>query len=208
MTDVIRILNAIEQGDAGATDESPRLVYEDFSGKALEILVRKGEHYGLSSKFVFKDHLGYEPEELYARFYTYYAEDFGNQDGREGYRGKSPGFDGTYNVEGWGGKPNSDGTRGWSCRGASGVQSENDGIRLSFYAYEVKSGRYNYGKTLHFDKPVTAGKWYCVEQYIRLNTPGKKDGIARAWINGEPVFEKTDFLCGEKRRKRGQEYES
>ena len=104
------------------------------------------------------------------------------------------GFYGTYSVEGRGVKPNSDGTKGWSCRGASSVQSESDGIRLGFYTYEVKSGRSNYGKTMHFDKTVTAGKWYCLEQYIKLNTPGKKDGIARAWIDGELVFEKTDFL--------------
>jgi len=65
----------------------------DFSGKALEISVHKGEHYGLSGKFVFKDKLGYEPEELYVRFYTYYARDFGDREGSQGYRGgKQPAY--------------------------------------------------------------------------------------------------------------------
>jgi hypothetical protein len=167
---------------------------ENFSGRALEISVRKGEHYGLSGKFVFKGKLGYEPEELYARYYTYYAKDFSNQDGSEGYRGKSPGFDGTYGVEGWGGKPNSDGSKGWSCRSASSGRAAGEGVQLGFYAYEVKTGRYNYGRTLRFDKPVPLGKWVCVEQYLKLNTPGKRDGIARAWVDGELVFEKTDYL--------------
>ena len=34
----------------------------------------------------------------------------------------------------------------------------------------------------------------CLEQYIKLNTPGKKDGIARHWINSVLISEKTDFL--------------
>lgn len=37
------------------------------------------------------------------------------------------------------------------------------------------------------------GEWYCVEQYCKMNTPGKKDGIIRAWIDGKEVFEKRDI---------------
>jgi hypothetical protein len=36
-------------------------------------------------------------------------------------------------------------------------------------------------------------RWYCVEQYLKLNAPGEKDGIIRAWIDGRPAFEKTDI---------------
>jgi hypothetical protein len=42
-------------------------------------------------------------------------------------------------------------------------------------------------------------RWYCVDQYCKLNTPGKegeagkRDGILRAWIDGRPAFEKTDI---------------
>ena len=177
-----------------ADSRSSEYLHEDISGKALEVSVKKGEFYGLSAKFMFKEQLGYEPEELYARYYTYYAEDFCDQEGSEGYRGKSPGFDGTYDIEGWGGKPNSDGTQGWSCRSASSGRSIDEGVQLGFYAYEVKTGEYDYGQTLHFDRHIPAGQWVCVEQYIKLNTPGQKDGVARAWINGELVFEKTDYL--------------
>lgn len=176
--------------DSGASEH----LHEDFSGKALEVSVKKGEFYGLSGKFVFKDKLGYEPEELYVRFYTYYAKDFGDREGSEGYRGKAPGFDGTYGVEGWGGKPNTDGTKGWSCRGASNGGAQADGVGFGYYSYAVKTGTYNYGRTLRYRKPIPYGQWVCVEQYLKLNTPGKKDGIARAWIDGEPVFEKTDYL--------------
>mgnify|MGYP001611938876 CR=1 FL=1 len=36
-------------------------------------------------------------------------------------------------------------------------------------------------------------RWYCVEQYIKLNTPTAKDGILRVWIDGRLAFEKTDL---------------
>ncbi len=36
-------------------------------------------------------------------------------------------------------------------------------------------------------------RWYCLEQQVRLNTPGKNDGILRAWIDGRLAFEKTDI---------------
>ena len=34
--------------------------------------------------------------------------------------------------------------------------------------------------------------WYCIEQYARMNTPGKGDGILRGWVDGQLAFEKTD----------------
>ena len=35
-------------------------------------------------------------------------------------------------------------------------------------------------------------RWYAVEQYVKLNTPGQNDGIMRAWIDGKLAFEKAD----------------
>lgn len=173
---------------------SSALLNSDFSGKALEIVIKEGQHYGMTGKFRFQKQLGYEPEELYVRFYTYFAEDFTNRDGQVGYTGKGPGFDGTYGRVGWGGRPNKDGTRGWSCRGAHFANSDDGKVKVGFYAYEVQKGKSIYGQTLNFNQPLKTGRWYCVEQYMKLNTPGKKDGIARGWIDGKPVFEKTDYL--------------
>ena len=36
-------------------------------------------------------------------------------------------------------------------------------------------------------------QWYCIEQYLKLNTPGVKDGILKAWIDRKPAFVKTDI---------------
>ena len=37
------------------------------------------------------------------------------------------------------------------------------------------------------------GKWYLVEGYVKMNTAGTADGIARAWINGTLKYEKTNM---------------
>ena len=36
-------------------------------------------------------------------------------------------------------------------------------------------------------------RWYCIEQYAKMNTPGKHDGTLRGWVDGELAFEKTDI---------------
>ncbi len=37
------------------------------------------------------------------------------------------------------------------------------------------------------------GRWYALEYQVALNTPGKKDGIVRIWIDGKLLVEKTDL---------------
>ncbi len=32
--------------------------------------------------------------------------------------------------------------------------------------------------------PENAGKWFCIETHVKLNTPGSSDGIMEFWING------------------------
>jgi len=36
-----------------------------------------------------------------------------------------------------------------------------------------------------------SGRWVCVEAYAKLNTPGKKDGLNRLWIDGRLEAERT-----------------
>ena len=35
-------------------------------------------------------------------------------------------------------------------------------------------------------------RWYCIEQYFRVNTPGSQDGVLQGWIDGALAFEKDD----------------
>jgi len=44
-------------------------------------------------------------------------------------------------------------------------------------------------------------KWYTIRQYIKLNTPGERDGVVVMWIDNEETFRKEDMLI----RKAGKE---
>ena len=37
-------------------------------------------------------------------------------------------------------------------------------------------------------------KWYGIELFVKMNTPGEPDGIIRGWIDGVPVYTKTNFI--------------
>jgi len=55
-------------------------------------------------------------------------------------------------------------------------------------------GRYGSGWIWDTEKRgyLENNRWYCIEQYVKMNTPGKNDGILRGWVDGQPAFEKTD----------------
>ncbi len=40
-----------------------------------------------------------------------------------------------------------------------------------------------HGPTPLFRKENT-GKWYCITAHVKLNTPGKSDGVFELWVNG------------------------
>ncbi len=48
---------------------------------------------------------------------------------------------------------------------------------------------------------LEADKWYTIVQYIKLNTPGERDGVVVMWVDNEEVFRKEDMLI----RKAGKE---
>lgn len=164
----------------GKVEAAPRA---NSGKKSLRVRVTKDGHYGTSLDYFFKKVEGSEPDEVYFRYYLYLGENWN-------YTGKMPGFGGTYGREGWGGKP-SDGTRGWSARGMG--KSHDKGFSMGTYCYHADmKGKYGDGwswKGVSLDK----GRWYCIEQYCRMNTPGKKDGVIRAWVDGKRVFEKSDI---------------
>ena len=97
---------------------------------SLRVHVEQGGHYGISLAFPFKKRLGYEPEEVYFRYYLRFADDWTPRRG-----GKLPGFGGTYGRAGWGGRP-VDGTDGWSARGL--FEGQKDGrTPIGFYCYHM-----------------------------------------------------------------------
>ena len=157
---------------------------DGLDGKALEVTIQKDGHYGAGPMFFFKEQLGYQPDAAYARFDLYLAEDW------LGYGGKSPGWSGT-EAAGWGGKP-SDGTNGWSARGS--LRAKPDGTyQMGYYTYHAEM-KGQYGDFYAWDAPLPLRRWHRIEQYCKINTPGKKDGVLRAWIDGKLVLDKRDVM--------------
>jgi hypothetical protein len=170
--------------------------FEPLQGQALKVTLIPEQNLGLDLRYDFAREVGEEPTEAYLRYYMMFGLDW--QPDVDG--GKLPGFAGTYNQGGWG-RRRSDGTNGWSIRGGFARQARAASQRVApvaigSYAYHAdldgRSGAY-WGWNLGPTGMLDPGKWYAIEQYVRLNTPGRNDGIFRAWIDGQVVFERTDL---------------
>jgi hypothetical protein len=37
-------------------------------------------------------------------------------------------------------------------------------------------------------------RWYSLEHFIKMNTPGKADGVIRGWVDGKLAYEKTNII--------------
>jgi hypothetical protein len=180
--------------DAVAGDEA--LNFRPLAGKALRVEVPKGQHLGLHMGYKFKDKTGAEPEEIYFRYYLRLADTWNGA--LEG--GKLPGISGTYDRGGWGGRK-SDGYNGWSARGEfwrmpGPGNPLRDRVPIGNYGYHAQMQDF-WGDPWYWSRQMLGllerNRWYAIEQYVKLNTPGRSDGILRAWVDGYLAFEKTDI---------------
>ena len=162
-------------------------------GRSLQVTTPRGEHTGTSFAYKFRERVGAEPEEIYFRYDLKFDPDWRHATSG----GKLPGISGTYGKAGWGGRP-VNGTDGWSARGLFKTRHGESSTAIGFYCYHADM-RGKYGEHWAFQPRLEHGRWYCVEQYCKLNTPGsasqkgKNDGILRGWIDGQRAFEKTDI---------------
>ena len=160
-------------------------------GKALRVLVRGDDHYGTSIAYQFEKAGHQEPDELYGRYYLKFGDTWDPGSG-----GKLPGPSGTYGRAGWGGRPVS-GLKGWSARmGFQRSKVREDETQVYFYTYHADmTGQYgsNFLWNIENRGSLVNGRWYCVETYVKMNTPGQNDGILRGWIDDELAFEKSDL---------------
>lgn len=169
--------------------------FEPLSGRALKVTLPAGENGGLNLRHRFMEEEGEEPEAIYLRYYLRFADSWEPSDG-----GKLPGTAGTYGVAGWGGRP-VDGTDGWSARGQYRVSPPQGNpfeghTTIGNYVYHADmEGQFGDNENYldHCGGVLDKNRWYSVEQYVQLNTPGENDGIIRAWVDGRLVEEKTDW---------------
>ncbi|GGX95211.1 hypothetical protein GCM10007160_23450 [Litchfieldella qijiaojingensis] len=100
--------------------------------------------------------------------------------------GKLPGL---YGGEAPSGGTNANGENGFSMR----FMWREDG-QGELYEYVVNQDD-KYGSSVgrglwHFPP----GRWVTVEQEVILNTPGQEDGVARVWIDGQPILEQNGIV--------------
>lgn len=121
---------------------------------------------------------------LYLRYYVYFEPGFDFVKG-----GKLPGLMGGNNSWTRSGGNIPDGTNGWTMR----FMWREKGAAV-VYAY-LPPGTYQkgvWGTDIPLNKTFTTGKWICLEQYIKINTPGKPDGQLSVWIDNEKVLALSD----------------
>ena len=188
-----RQLSGGERQTVSVVTEDNARRFTPWQGAALRIKVPKGQHYGASLQYEFRKKIGREPEAIYFRYYLRLGNDWDPTRG-----GKLPGIGGTYGRGGWGGRP-CNGRNGWSARGQ--FNGRKDGkTPVGFYCYHADmKGKYGESWIWTDDRLgyLENNRWYCIEQYAKLNTPGANDGILRGWVDGKLAFEKTDVRMRE-----------
>jgi hypothetical protein len=162
---------------------------------ALEVTLKQGTHYGADFGYDFAERAGVEPDEAFLAYRLCFAAEF-NAEAVQG--GKLPGFGGIYGATGAAGKK-VDGTDSWSARGAYWKPDSEGKIPIGFYVYHADM-RNDFGDTWYFSPALERGKWYHVLLYVKLNTPastaggkGRNDGVLRAWIDDQTVFDRSDI---------------
>ena len=168
---------------------------ELLQGRALRVQIPKGSNSGMNVDYLFTKKTGSEPEEVYLRYYLRFSGDWQTIQG-----GKLPGIAGTYGRAGWGGRK-VNGTDGWSARGSFNIEPAAGNplagrIPIGSYVYHAGMPG-DYGDIWiwleGYEGILVKDRWYCLEQYVKLNSPGQADGILRAWVDGRPAFEKTNI---------------
>ena len=164
-----------------------KIVNTDRFGHAMEVTYPAGR-YGtegstaLLSDIQFSMDLPKSYNELYVSYDIRFAEGFDFVKG-----GKLPGLCGADNNEApstgcntGGGYPT--GYDGWSARG----MWREDGV-LENYIYHASQRNY-YGDDEFWDVSATPGRWHRIQHRVALNTPGKKNGVLEAWLDGKKVL--------------------
>jgi len=178
----------MDKKTVSVTDSDKENKFQSLIGHSLRVEIKKNTSKGMQAGFEFSKAGLKEPEEIYFRYYLRLGDSWSPIDG-----GKLPGISGTYNKAGWGGrKPN--GYNGWSARGLFRKKLENNPLANTYpignYIYHTQVKRYG-DNDVWSDNALgylQKNKWYCIEQYLRLNSIGKSNGIIKGWVDGQLAY--------------------
>lgn len=131
-----------------------------------------------------------DPDSAYVRYYVYFPADTQMTDSSGSSQGtKMGGLAGYYTDAANGGTP-ADG-HSWSAR--LQTEGEGDGLfSLYYYVYHMDDDS-GFGDIEFFDGEYEFGRWHEITLYASMNTPGENNGILRAWMNGNQVYEREDW---------------
>ena len=169
-------------------------------GDGGRVSIPTGEHWGATGHWSTQSKLGYEPEEMWIRYWIQFPEGFRVD---SPYRGKLPGFGGLYTYNCLGGRPSTSANPCWSARLAFQPVYPGDGLpsypydpssvtRVSFYSYLLNSSEVGEtGKIQHWDPDLSTlqhGRWYCLEARVKMNGLGQNNGVLQGFVDGSQAF--------------------
>lgn len=102
------------------------------------------------------------------------------------YGGKLPGLgghDGRYNLPAGCTSNTNNIDNGFSCRFMWRQSGAGKPARLVVYTY-LPDRTKRCGEDILVFSGLEKNKWYTLKQYIKLNTPGQRNGIMKVWVNG------------------------
>jgi hypothetical protein len=123
-------------------------------------------------------------EELYLRYYVYFENGFDFKIG-----GKLPGLMSLGHPTIGGYVP--DGSNAWLMRF---MWRENGKAEVYSMLPPSKFNNFKYSYDVQLEFAFSTGKWYCIEQYIKLNSVGNDNGKLKAWIDGANLLDRSDVL--------------
>jgi hypothetical protein len=187
----------VGNGRLTTDDEPPEEGFAPLDGPAFRVHYSPGDLGGGSQEYDFVAAGHGEQDDVYFRYYLRFGADFiPIVDG-----GKMPGISGDNSVCGNGGAP-ADGTCGWTLRGSFiHAMAEDNPLYpaqvIGTYAYHgLMEG--DYGDAWRWQSQglgvVELSRWVCVEQHVRVNTPGESDGVLEVWIDGHPAYARDDVF--------------
>jgi hypothetical protein len=162
-----------------------RLTDSGYAGKGLTVTIPKGGYRGFGPF----DRLDPAPQEAWFRYHIKL------DNWNAASTGKLPGLAGLYGSSGRGCIRPTETNRGWSARGmfgAPGTHGAPEGkVPIGTYLYHANQAG-DCGDGLWWGS-LEQGRWYCVEGQVRMNTPGKNNGLLRTWLNGKQRLSRSDI---------------
>ncbi len=186
------------EGRNSLVSNDPQNVFMNLDGQALKATVAEGTHDGISAFYNFENRIGYQPEEIYFRYYLRFADNW-----EPSYNGKLPGiahkgFDGE-GVPTANGQSPSYGENTWSARGLFEPSEYEDlGARVpaGFYTYhthQTQTSGEHLIWTNNYQGFLEKNRWYSIEMYIKMNSPNSDNGVMRTWVDGHLAYENTQI---------------